>query len=104
MRWRCDGVAVESARTGGRSAGGDDATAPADSGAGWSAPAPTSSPMSPVSEPPKTSRMGKILLIVLIVVVVALVILAVVWFFLNRGSDSSASALGSVPTWTSLIG
>ena len=80
------------------------ATAPADSGAGWSAPAPTSSPMSPVSEPPKTSRMGKILLIVLIVVVVALVILAVVWFFLNRGSDSSASALGSVPTWTSLIG
>ncbi len=80
------------------------ATAPADSGAGWSAPAPTSSPMSPVSEPPKTSRMGKILLIVLIVVVVALVILTVVWFFLNRGSDSSASALGSVPTWTSLIG
>ena len=82
------------------------ATAPADSGAGWSAPAPTSSPMSPVSEPPKTSKMGKILLIALValvVVVVALVVLGVVWFLLNREGGSSAGALESVPTWTSLL-
>ena len=50
------------------------------------------------------SRVAIALLIALLVAVVALVVLAVVWFFLNRGSDSSASALGSVPTWTSLIG
>mgnify|MGYP000870420408 CR=1 FL=1 len=82
------------------------ATAPAGSEAGWSAPAPATSPMSPVSEPPKTSKMGKILLIALIalvVVVVALVVLGVVWFLLNREGGSSAGALESVPTWTSLL-
>lgn len=82
------------------------ATAPAGSEAGWSAPAPATSPMSPVSEPPKTSKMGKILLIalvVLVVVVVALVVLGVVWFLLNREGGSSAGALESVPTWTSLL-
>ena len=79
---------------------------PAGSEAGWSAPAPATSPMSPVSEPPKTSKMGKILLIALIalvVVVVALVVLGVVWFLLNREGGSSAGALESVPTWTSLL-
>ena len=82
------------------------ATAPAGSEAGWSAPAPATSPMSPVSEPPKTSKMGKILLIalvVLVVVVVALVVLGVVWFLLNREGGSSAGAIESVPTWTSLL-
>ena len=82
------------------------ATAPAGSEAGWNAPAPATSPMSPVSEPPKTSKMGKILLIALValvVVVVALVVLGVVWFLLNREGGSSAGALESVPTWTSLL-
>ena len=82
------------------------ATAPAGSEAGWNAPAPATSPMSPVSEPPKTSKMGKILLIALValvVVVVALVVLGVVWFLLNREGGSSAGAIESVPTWTSLL-
>ena len=82
------------------------ATAPAGSAAGWNAPAPATSPMSPVSEPPKTSKMGKILLIALValvVVVVALVVLGVVWFLLNREGGSSAGAIESVPTWTSLL-
>ena len=76
------------------------APAPAVSEPGWNAPGPATSPMSPVTEPPKTSNMGKILLIALIVVVVALVVLAVVWLFINREGGSSASALQPDPIWT----
>ena len=82
---------------------GPAAAAPADSEASWSAPGPATSPMRPVAEPPKTSKMGKILLIALLVAVVALVVLAVVWFFLNREGASSAGAFDSISAWTPLL-
>lgn len=82
---------------------GPGAAAPADSEASWSAPGPATSPMRPVAEPPKTSKMGKILLIALLVAVVALVVLAVVWFFLNREGASSAGAFDSISAWTPLL-
>lgn len=80
--------------------------APPSPEAGWSNPAPMGSPVNPanVAEPPKTSKMGKILLMVLIAIVVVLVVITVVWFVLNRGGSSSAEGLGAIPTWTSLLG
>lgn len=62
--------------------------------------------MGPVSERPRTSTMSRILIIVAIVAIVVLVIGALVWFFLNHGGSSSASAstVGAIPTWTSLLG
>ena len=79
--------------------------APPSPEAGWSNPAPMGSPVNPanVAEPPKTSKMGKILLMVLIAIVVVLVVITVVWFVLNRGGSSSAEGLGAIPTWTSLL-